>query len=263
MKKTAVLIILLLLGFGYWRWTRSGAGQRKTPSGAQETAAVEVAQRIVEFEKISASITVDGRPEDWAEIPVLIEDGVGDTRPPDFKSLKMAMDDTSIYFLVEIVGWSQGESFRKVPVSVGPMKGDGLYQGICGTIYLDMDNLPTTGLRIRDKFSLHSKEKYGAEYKVDLPIHFYVKSPQVDFWLKSWDRTARDFLGQYVDVDTGPRNVAYGGNFMEFSIPVTLLAGSGKGHLLSVLYDDSSGLQAYGIAHRIALPVLVREGKAG
>ncbi len=257
MKKAVIIFILLFLG--YWLWTRSGSESRKTSTFPPTTADVEIAQLFTDYDKISASITVDGKPDDWAEIPVLIEDVVGDTRPPDFKSLKMAMDDNTIYFLVEIVGWSEGEGFKKVPVTIGPMKGPGTFQGVCGKIYLDVDNLQITGRRVGDIFKRHDNEMYGAEYKVDLPICFYgFEGPQVDFWLKHWSEMG----GEYIDVDTGPRTVAYGDTFMEFSFPAALLAGSGKGHMLSVIYDDSSGLKEYGIARRVALPFLVNKSES-
>jgi hypothetical protein len=48
-----------------------------------------------------ANITVDGNISDWANIPALITDPVGDSTDIDIKTLKVANDENFIYFLEE------------------------------------------------------------------------------------------------------------------------------------------------------------------
>lgn len=72
-----------------------------------------------------ANITVDGDPSDWAGIPVLITDPLGNNPPnDDLLSVKVANDENFVYFLKE---------YADVPVLVG------------SRVYLDTDLDTSTG----------------------------------------------------------------------------------------------------------------------
>jgi hypothetical protein len=61
-----------------------------------------------------ATISVDGDPSDWASIPAILADAIGDG-DPDIVSIKAANDDKYLYLLVEYAGAVDTNNFNGSP----------------------------------------------------------------------------------------------------------------------------------------------------
>lgn len=92
---------------------------------------------------VPGTIVIDGNPADWADIPVFIEEGVGDVRTEyggdpvvefDVAEIKLARDDSYLYVFVSLARGLK-ETFTKKGASAS----------VIGIIYLDADNNRATG----------------------------------------------------------------------------------------------------------------------
>ncbi len=199
------------------------------------------------------AITVDGGAGDWSNIPVLITGPQTGAASPDLKSLRVAIDDSYIYFLFEVVGWA--EPFKTTNTRFGPAS----FHGAWGDIFLDVDNKWETGDRIGDLGEIFfPRYLCGAEYNIELRAGF-VGEPQANYSLKC--RAVRqDKEGftreMWVDVAADGKNVAHNGAFMEFAVPKSLL-GIEKGNRVTLTFDASSGLRLPIVVREVILPIAV------
>jgi len=132
-----------------------------------------------------ATITVDGNPSEWASIPVLISDPLGDSGGVDIVNIKLAHDSNLVYFL---------EEFSLFPI-------------MFSILMLDTDLNSATGCQVGDW--------QGAEYGIAIDPDYPGFIGRIHVADGSCWFSSDDFPWALVYVVAG--------NFIEASFPISVL----------------------------------------
>ncbi len=218
---------------------------RREPPGPGATTAGPIPESSAEDEAESApaayrgaqlnvSITVDGKIEDWKNIPPIIEDAVGDVDPPgdpDVKTVRIALGPEDLYIFVELaVGWP--EIFQRTNGT-----------DMVGYLFFDTDNNPSTGdgndwLARGCETNAHIGTGFSATYNWKTGARRGKATPTVDISYEIW-KGQQIWTTPYHEDGIGEA-LAFEGPYIEASMPRRLL-GLEPGAEIAVLFREHNG----------------------